>query len=202
MSKPRVGLEPWVYDPKYLLLHAIVGSLPPDQKHVYGLHFKGKNCREIAENMSISIELAESLLKEAERRVAEMRAVTSRELVKGYIKFGADGKASLVLDEDAGVIDFMHLFLVTFAQNASLDRPPQSSAELLGKWLGITNRKWGPWHFDRFVSAYERFVWDGNDIAPAFKFYNEELRKVFPVIQETRLDIQIPTEVRGWFRVF
>ena len=200
-SEPQIGAkEPWVYDPQYLLLHAIVGSLPHDQKRAYGLHLYGHSCRETAKTMSTSVEHVESLLREAQARVAEMRAARSNELVKGYIKFGKDGKASIVAGKDAGVVDFMHLFLVTFAHAIRLERRPPARVEVLERWLGITNQKWEPWHFGTFVSAYERFVWEGEALIPTLKFYNENLRKSSPTIEKTRLDVQTPAEVRAWFQ--
>src|ERR1019366_7590366 len=109
------------------------------------------------------------------------------EIVKGYIKFGKDGKASIVAGKDAGVVDFMHLFLVTLAHAIRLERQPPARVEVLERWLGIANQKWEPWHFGTFVSAYERFVWEGEALIPTLKFYNENLRKLFPTIEKTRL---------------
>jgi len=94
----------------------------------------------------------------------------------------------------------MHLFMVVMANVMSRERKPESKIDLLERWLRVSGGKWLPHNFEMFVGAFERFMWEEETMHQSMKWYGSELRKKFPKVEGTRLDVQIPATVRTWLR--
>jgi hypothetical protein len=62
--------------------------------------------------------------------------------------------------------------------------------------MKIIQGKWTPEHVDALVRGMERFLWDGGG---SQQMMTEMVRKEYPQVKGTRIDIQLTDEIRARF---
>jgi len=112
------------------------------------------------------------------------------------LEFGQDGRATIALGDGSTIADVHHAMARIFLRD--LEQPQMQEME---RWLGIEGRR--PWTLDdenRFAWAFSRFVWGGEDFPPKLRGMSQLLKKAYPSIKGTHLDVEVPHEIKELFR--
>jgi hypothetical protein len=114
-------------------------------------------------------------------------------------EFNQHGKAVVNLPRSANVADFLHSFAHVLIRNLSPDKLANCK-----KSLGSKDRDSRATVEELFACAFERFYWDddASDPNPTRESIRNALRKVYPRISGTRIDVSVSPELRDLLRVW
>jgi hypothetical protein len=109
-----------------------------------------------------------------------------------------DGKVDIRIGDDGGPLAFIRAMFVVMQPKLVCGK----DAEIWEKWassvtgMKIIQGKWTPEHVDALVRGMERFLWDGGG---SQQMMTEMVRKEYPQVKGTRIDIQLTDEIRARF---
>lgn len=122
------------------------------------------------------------------------------------VEWHPDGKAVINLSPEAGPLDFIRSMLVVMRPSLLLQH--LITAE---HWVSgiakepIHGGRWSPKHDDILVRGFERFLWEGDANIEAdsdLKKIRELVRKAYPNIAGSRIDVPLTDDMRRMFRAW
>lgn len=116
---------------------------------------------------------------------------------KYAVEEGPDGKATIKLAPDAGPLDFIRA-MVVMMQPLLIAK----DAEVCRRWVTnmtgtVVYDKWNQIQIDALVRGFERFFWDGEGNNA---WLTDLVRKEFPSVKGSRIDVKLTDEIRSVFR--
>jgi hypothetical protein len=132
------------------------------------------------------------------RREGGAQGNSSEQRLHGVSKH-KNGKVDIRLSPEDGPLEVIIAMFVAMQPMIVHGR----DAEIWNRWASsVTGKKiiqgnWTPEHIDAFVRGIERFSWDGDG---SEQWMTKLVREKYPQVKGTRIDIQLPDEIRARFR--